>query len=135
MNTKYLERRESDHRPILTRLVAGNQMRRGTFYFDKRWAGKSEAVEIIRRGWNPTNTNDDMSVSDRITAVRKELSKWKRASIPNSKVMIQNTRTELENESSKACPDFHKMPDLKLKLEEAHREEEKFRKQRSNEKW
>lgn len=134
VHMEYLVRLESDHKPLLTRLAAGNQRQRGRFYLDKQWCEKAEAHEVIKASSNHT-LNGISSVSDRIACCSKELVKWKRSSNSNCKVLIRKLRRNLEMESSKISPDFSRVSGMKFDLEKAYREEEIFWKHKSKDRW
>ncbi|KAH0850461.1 hypothetical protein HID58_095508 [Brassica napus] len=48
------------------------------FVYDKRWSNKPEFLELVRKGWNLSQSNPLGTVSERIASCRKLLSKWKR---------------------------------------------------------
>lgn len=113
VHTEYLQRKSSDHRPVLTRFVNSNQKQRGRFYFDKQWCQKQEVVDVVKRGWPRHHLLEDRSISARILDCRKELSSWKRQTNTNSKKRIQQLRTELDIESLKLKPDMIKMSEIR----------------------
>lgn len=134
-HTIYLERLESDHRPILTNIRGIESRRVGRFMYDKRWSNKPEVVELIRKGWISHTSNASASVSERIAACRKILSKWKRSEVSNSKRMIVKLRVELEQEEMKSDPSMPRIIFLKLELAKLFQEEEEYWKLRSKNNW
>lgn len=58
VQSEYLAKVESDHRPMLTKLIADSNGKKGRFWLDKRWCSKPETFSVIQRGWNkfPNNT-------------------------------------------------------------------------------
>lgn len=116
VHSEYFERLGSDHRPILTRFASENCRYIGRFYFDKRWCNNSEALAVIRRGWWGNTSRDRIFVSDCISAIRKELSKWKRRSNQNAKSRISQLRLDLDKETCKQFPNFQLMSSLKWDL-------------------
>lgn len=72
---------------------------------------------------------------DRIGAVRKCLSRWKKASDSNSKDIIKRLRDEFEAEVSLRFPNFQKMNSIKIELAKAYRDEEEYWKQKIQKTW
>ncbi|KAL1209991.1 hypothetical protein V5N11_020552 [Cardamine amara subsp. amara] len=109
-HTEYLERIDSDHRPILTRFTNENMSRQRRFMFDKRWTSKPEVEVLIRESWNSGNREDSLTLFESIVDVRRTLSKWKRKTNTNSKKNITNLRDKLEAERNKLVPKiFHRL--------------------------
>ncbi|KAG7586642.1 Reverse transcriptase zinc-binding domain [Arabidopsis thaliana x Arabidopsis arenosa] len=135
VQSEYLERVGSDHRPLLTRFVSENQTFVGRFMFDKRWTSKPETTEVVRQGWNSQSRSGHSSLFDRIAACRKSLSLWKRSSQLNSKTKIKQLRGKLDEEGCKQFPRFFLIQKWRGELAEAYREEEVYWKQKSHENW
>lgn len=47
-----LERLGSYHRHVLVRLLTDNEVKRGQFWFDKRWAEDPSFKDMIDEAWN-----------------------------------------------------------------------------------
>lgn len=82
---EYLPGYGSDHWPLLITIAKSNAVRKGRFWFDKRWCSNPEIMALVKKGWNKHENDGDTSVMDRISDCRKELSRWKRGSDSNSK--------------------------------------------------
>ncbi|CAE5975341.1 unnamed protein product [Arabidopsis arenosa] len=65
-NQTFLDKRGSDHRPVLVRLTTTKEVYRGNFKFDKRMLNKPEVKEAIQRAWRGGYRNKDEKVSDRL---------------------------------------------------------------------
>lgn len=126
VQSEYLERIGSDHRPLITRFVNENQSFIGRFMFDKRWTSKPETVDIVRQGWNSDGMDEHTSLFDRLAACRRSLSRWKRASQSNSKTEIKKLREFLETEGSKQFPNYFLLHKWRGELVVAYREEEGY---------
>ncbi|XP_013589191.1 PREDICTED: uncharacterized protein LOC106297509 [Brassica oleracea var. oleracea] len=134
-NVDYMEMWPSDHRPLLLKfLFEPHDRGQGRFYFDKRMVGKAGFEDAVRRGWDG-GTGDNSSIMDRLSGCRKELSRWKRSSELNSKTRIQRLNQKLEKEIAKTRPSARSMRRLRVQLAQAHRDEERYWRQRSREQW
>ena len=71
----------------------------------------------------------------RLSRCRSELSRWKKRVHFNSQSKIQKLHSDLEKEIAKTWPSVRSMKRLRMELAEAHREEERFWRQRSREQW
>lgn len=61
----------------------------GQFRFDMRFLLKENVKEAIKAAWKPGVRSFNFSVSYRLKAVRKSLSRWKQKNNTNSKDKIQ----------------------------------------------
>ncbi|KAF8080639.1 hypothetical protein N665_0931s0005 [Sinapis alba] len=84
-NQRFLEKRGSDHRPVLINLVSSQEAYRGSFRFDKRLLHQPQVREAVVKAWNCPDQSFGWTVSDRIRSCRKSLSKWKKEHNFNSK--------------------------------------------------
>lgn len=135
-NLEYLDMWPSDHRPIVLSFSLEPEDRgKGRFYFDIRMVGKAGIEEAIARGWEGDDAQTGCSVMDRLSRCRRELSHWKKRSHFNSLTKIQKLHGDLEKEIAKTFPSARSMKRLRMELAEAHKEEEKFWRQRSREQW
>ena len=133
---EYMDMWPSDHRPILLSFSYElNDRGHGRFYFDKRMIGKDGIEEAVKRSWNIGEHSENQSLMDRLANCRKELSRWKKNVLFNSKTRIQKLQQALEKEIAKTFPSVRSMKRLKLQLAEAHKEEERYWRQRSREQW
>lgn len=134
-NQTFLAKRGSDHRPVLVRLLASNEMYRGQFRFDKRFLNKPRVKETIDMAWKFSQSRQMASVSERLRNCRKALSKWKKANMLNSLENINKLQKELEVEQSADFPSTQKVNLIRNQLVVAHREEEAYWSQKSNDRW
>lgn len=124
----------SDHRPILLSFVLEEAVRgSGRFYFDKRMIGKERIEEAVRNAWS--GFGDPTSLIDRLAVCRRELSQWKRANNFNSRNRIPKLQEALEKEIARLQSSARSMSRLRTELAQAHKEEERFWRQRSREQW
>lgn len=134
-NQTFLDKRGSDHRPVLVRLTASKDSYRGSFRFDKRFLNKPDVKEAIWSAWNSGQMMRVNLVSDKLRLCRKALSRWKRTNNPNALTAINHFQVALENEQSSNYPNRVRIDGLKRQLCQAYREEETFWYQKSKEKW
>ncbi|KAG7591372.1 Endonuclease/exonuclease/phosphatase superfamily [Arabidopsis thaliana x Arabidopsis arenosa] len=134
-NQFFLDKRGSDHRPVLVSLLASKEAYRGRFRFDKRFLFKPNVKEAIRLAWRVNDGNLGSSVSDSLRGCRKALSKWKKENQTNSLDKIGQFEASLELEQSAHPPCSHKVFVLKRELALAYKEEESFWSQKCSHKW
>lgn len=65
-NQKFLEKKDSDHRPVLINLVASKEIYRGQFKFDKRMLHKPLVKESIMKAWQAYENRRNNTVSEKI---------------------------------------------------------------------
>lgn len=134
-NQTFLEKRGSDHRPVLVKLTTAKESYRGNFRFDKRFFNKPNVKRAISQAWNSHRLCRDGFVSDKLRTCRKALSRWKRENNINSLTRITQDQMLLEQEQSSDFPCTRRLRFLKRNLCKAYREEEDFWKQKSQQKW
>ncbi|CAE6112536.1 unnamed protein product [Arabidopsis arenosa] len=84
----FLEKLGSDHRPVLVRFINDQEIFRGQFKFDKRWAEDPCLEQVIHSSWNRSTYNDEPSVLVKIAECRRAISSWKKQSDTNSRIRI-----------------------------------------------
>lgn len=131
----FLDKRGSDHRPILISLVASNDFYRGSFKFDKRFLNKPLVKDTILRCWSMAHKGGFGSVTDKIREVRKGLSLWKKESNVNSLDNIKKIEIALKLEQSSFYPKFNHIWYLKKELMFAYKEEEAYWSHRCRDHW
>lgn len=122
-NQAFLERRDSDHRPIMVKLLSSQEAYRGSFWFKKRMLHKPMVKEAIVRAWNFLFGN---TVADKLRSCRKTLNRWKEHNVLDSKEKIDQIQHELETESSLIFSSFGKMSILEKELVGAYKDEESY---------
>lgn len=60
----FLEKRGSDHRHVLVRLMASVETYQGNFRFDRRFLNKPNVKEAILQAWNESQSEVVASVSN-----------------------------------------------------------------------
>ena len=134
-NQVFLDKRGSDHRPVLVKLISSSEPYRGSFRFDARFLHKHGVQEEIKKAWLTNHPLFVTKVSDRLKRCRKALSNWKKKENLNARDKITQLQCALELEQSVLNPSSVRINLLKKDLVKAYREEELFWKQRCKEKW
>ncbi|XP_018463113.2 uncharacterized protein LOC108834268 [Raphanus sativus] len=131
----FLEKRGSDHRPVLVKLTSSQLSYRGSFRFDERMLHKPLVWEEVEKAWNLPDQCFGFSVAGRLRSCRKALSRWKKQNILNSRSRIRTIQFELENELSVRNPSCQKLQDLNHQMIVAYKDEESFWKQKCKNQW
>lgn len=134
-NQIFLDKRGSDHRPVLVKLLASADSYRGSFKFDGRFLNRPGVKEEVKKAWLTNHTFFGSSVSEKLKRCRKSLSRWKKKSNLNSRDKIIQIQVALETEQSSSFPSGVRVNYLKAELVKAYKEEEKYWRQRSKDKW
>lgn len=135
VHSRFLDLIGSDHRPVLTKLMDEATEFSGRFCFDKRWCTRPEVEQVVRDAWSGPNMLGEISITNRLASVRRNLSKWRRNNNTNSKDRILKLRSEHEAEISRRQPRLARIGELRLELAKAYREEEIYWKQKSHDSW
>jgi len=131
----FLERLGSDHRPVLVKFINDQEVFRGQFRFDKRFAGNHSCQEVIQRSWEGHLSTQSSSSMIRIVECRKVISRWKQDNDYNAQNRIKKLRLELDEEKSTQFPSWSKISIIQDLLGIAFREEESFWRAKSRDKW
>lgn len=134
-NQTFMDKRGSDHRPVLVRLTTSKEAYRGNFKFDKRLFNKPNVRNAIWKAWNWGQSHRGVLVSCKLGICRKVLSRWKRENNLNAHNRINQLQVVLEAEQSANPPNTIRVFEFKKDLCHAYREEEEFWRQKSQEKW
>ena len=129
---EYLRFEGSDHRPVLVHLSQSPPKKRGLFRFDRRLKNKPEIQELVEK--HRTSMSYE-SVLVKICRIRRKIMEWSKLENKNSKELILETQTKLEEALSSTNPEPIVIDTLSKKLEKAYLEEEQYWKQRSRIQW
>ena len=134
-NQVFLDKRGSDHRPVLVKLSAVSLARRGQFRFDGRFLHKKGVKEEIKKAWLTNHPYFEATVSERLKCCRKSLSNWKKKECLNSRDKINQIQFALEREQSSLGASTTTITFLKKELVKTYKEEEEYWQQRCKEQW
>ena len=135
-NQKFLDKRGSDHRPVLLNLRSSHVTFKGQFRFDKKFIFLPVVKKKIQESWSANCVGaENRNVSKRLRDCRGVLSRWKKSRVFNARDRIHLLEHRLEWFESRNYPCFHAIRVIKKELYKAYREEEIFWQQRSRERW
>lgn len=134
-NQSFLDKRGSDHRPVLIHLIEAQEKYKGCFRFDRRFLEIEGVEDIVANAWQFPETSGMRSISGRIKACRKALSTLKKQANVNSRDRIQQAEEALEREQSDISPSTDRINFLKRELRRAQKDEETYWWQKSRDKW
>lgn len=134
-NQEFLDKRGSDHRPVIVRLTTTKDVYKGSFRFDKRLFNKPNIKEAIALAWNSHHRVGVMRVSNKLKRCRNALSRWKKENNLNSLTRIKQAQVVLEREQSSHFPRIVVVAGLKKELCMAYNEEESFWRSKSRQQW
>lgn len=100
-NQAFLEKRGSDHRPVLVNLTASQDSYKGQFRFDSRMLNKPRVREDVELAWNSGSLMNEGTISERIRDCRRALSRWKKENNCNSMERIQQIQERFGNRTVK----------------------------------
>lgn len=130
----FMDKRGSDHRPVLIHLIEAQEKYRGWFRFDRRFLDVDGVQANVLNAWEFAKHRENASVTDCLKACRRSLSLLKQSNM-NSKDKIHHREMALENEQSALHQSSQRISLIKQKLMRAHREEEMYWWQKSRDKW
>ena len=131
----FLEKLGSDHKPVLVKFINDQEVFRGHFRFDKRFAEDPICEAAIQRSWNGNLSSQVSSSMIRMFECRKAISHWKKDHEYNAHSRIKRLRLELDDEKSAQFPCWTKISSIQDLLGVAFREEESFWRLKSRDKW
>lgn len=99
-NQSFLDKRGSDHRPVLIHLIEPQDSYKGWFRFDRRLLEVDGVKVNVENAWFSAGTNGNASLSNRLKACRRSLSGLKKQVNINSRDRISQTQIALEREQS-----------------------------------
>lgn len=134
-NQTFMEKRGSDHRPILIHLIEAQEKYRGWFRFDRRFLEVEGVHATVANAWHSVISNGHVSVTHGLRACRGSLSRLKKHSNMNSKERIHQAEAALEQEQSALVQSTDTIRLLKQELVKAQRDEETYWWQKSRDKW
>lgn len=131
-----MEKRGSDHRPVLLSLKEHQHSYGGQFRFDKKFLFQPGVKQKILETWRGSvEVYANRSVVKRLRDCRGILSQWKKKRLFNAKDRIHILERRLEWFQSRNYPCWHAIRVMRKELCRAYKEEEVFWQQRSMEKW
>lgn len=77
-NQVFMDKRGSDHKPVMVMLVMASESYRWSFRFDGRFLNKPGVQEEIRKTWLTDYPLFETRVSDKLKSCRKAPSRWKK---------------------------------------------------------
>lgn len=134
-NQLFLEKRGSDHRPVLLRFYASSESFKGQFRFDKRLFRQPEVLKEIDKAWSGRHREGNDKVVTNIGKCRAVLSRWKKKKNFNAKDKITLLQQRLEWFQSRDYPCRFMINMIKKNLLHAYKEEDYFWRQKSRYKW
>lgn len=103
-NQLFLEKRGSDHRPVLVNLLRPAEKRVGRFRFDKSLLKIPNIKRVVGQAWRGRRINGSDKVADRIRRCRESICRWKKNFDLNAKEKILRLQDQLESEESSDFP-------------------------------
>ncbi|KAF8085592.1 hypothetical protein N665_0660s0001 [Sinapis alba] len=134
-NQVFMDKRGSDHRPVLVKLISSSDPFCGSFQFDRRFTNKPGVKEEIKKVWLTNHPLFEAKFYDRLKKCRKALSNWKKRENINSREKIKQIQCAMELEKSSSFPSGVRVNYLKAELIKAYKEEELYWKQKCKEQW
>ncbi|CAA7040441.1 unnamed protein product [Microthlaspi erraticum] len=128
----YLRYEASDHRPIISFFEPTLKKRRGLFRYDRRMKNNEEIKKLVDKTWK---ANLSQTVQGKISACRREISRWNRKHHWNSKKIIEDLKKRLDEAMSARVPDEAAIQEINANLKTNYKKEEDFWKQRSMQLW
>lgn len=114
----------SDHRPILTHVLAKIFFVNNFFRFNKSWLSKPNFETVIKEDWLNVKDNVDPTLGDRIKNCRTHISRWRKRDQLNSSEIIDNLKIRLVEAQSSDSAYAEKVSVLRDQLRIALVEEE-----------
>lgn len=99
-HVEYLRFMGSDHRPVLTHIIAKKMFGTKKFRFDKPWISKPNFGTIVREGWSTIRNGAEPTLGERIANCRTSISRWQKKDQLNSSEVIEELKTHLEEAQS-----------------------------------
>lgn len=96
-NQIFLDKRGSDHMPVLVNLLASQEVYKGQFKFNKKMLHKPMVKECVEKAWKSQWCREVLSVSYKIRRCITTLSKWKKENNNNALDHIHQIQVALES--------------------------------------
>lgn len=125
-NQAFLEKRGSDHRPVLIKLAVSQQSYKGSFRFDKHLLHKPRVWEKVEKAWKQPDHLFGFSMADRLRSCRKALRAWKKENDLNSRSRIRNIQFSIEEEFNLPPPSYQRIQNVNAQMIAVYKDEESF---------
>ncbi|CAL1352559.1 unnamed protein product [Linum trigynum] len=126
----------SDHRILLFQLTPTAGKGKPRFHFDLRWAGNSDAREIVAQVWQLSFTGTlQFQLFSLCKEVRHQFVQWARLGSTNSARQIRELREAIHSERDNLPTDWDVIKGLESQLSAAYLQEEAYWKQKSRTTW
>lgn len=133
--TEFLPLAGSDHVPVIIDIEEEFQSKRGQFRYDKRYSSDTDFIDSISRGWNIGTIDEFGGIQNKLRICRRELARWKKRHKANSTELIQTLKFQLDAAERNPSTSLREVQNLRIYLNQAYRNEEKFWKAKSRNKW
>ena len=135
--TEFLEFGESDHRPLVTQILAQKEERRGFFNYDSRLTHKEGFRDTVLLNWNReiTGSNHSIPLHKKLVDCRRVISRWKKTHRLNAEEKIRLIRHRLDQAIATGNATTDDIRLLRRELNEAYIDEETFWKAKSRNRW
>ncbi|KAG7572302.1 Endonuclease/exonuclease/phosphatase superfamily [Arabidopsis suecica] len=131
----YLQKICSDHSPLVNSLVGEQWKKWAGFKYDKRWIKREGFKDMISQFWSQQSATGDNRMMAKIASCRKEISRWKRATRPNSAIRLQELQFKIDAATKKVPFNKKELASLKRELNQEYINEEQFWKDKSRITW
>ncbi|CAA7041154.1 unnamed protein product [Microthlaspi erraticum] len=127
---RYLKKICSDHSPLITSMMGENWRKWASFKFDQRWIKREGFRQVVEESWRNQRREPNRTMTEKISACRKEISLWKRRNKPASSIRIQKLHHEINQTLQQDKLNEGELQRLRKEINEEYRNEETFWKQK-----
>lgn len=105
------------------------------FCFDKRWTSKSGFENIVQEGWTDIQSNDDISLHDRIKRCRSTIARCAERRTIIHKKILEELKDKLDRSQMDQSLSAAEVSSIQIQLQKAYEEEEAFWHKKSRNLW